>query len=161
MPFKRAMLHQRCGVSSVWAMPSCSVLSSSSWGACFSWPLPCFSWMTERRLKNSKWLRQCWNNSLLFNSLLGHLLLKKSRPARNVFIWIRILRTPPQLLKTSRKFGFYSACHADNKRFDSSSGHNSLVLQGFDAGQGQAAQHSNNDQPLRLRKKTSETTKSN
>lgn len=100
MPFKRATLHRRCGVSSVWAMPSCSVPSSSSWGACFSWPLPCFSWMTGRRLKNSKWLRQCLNNSPLFKSLLSHLLFKESRPARNVLRWVKILRTPPQRLKT-------------------------------------------------------------
>lgn len=68
-PSRRVTLHQRCGGSSVWAMPSCSVPLSSSWGACFSWRLPCFSWMTGKRQRNSKWLRHCWNNSSLFHLL--------------------------------------------------------------------------------------------
>lgn len=58
MPFRRAMLHQHCGGSSVWAMLSCSVPLSSSWGECFSWPQPCSSWMTGKRPRNSKWLRR-------------------------------------------------------------------------------------------------------
>lgn len=75
-PFSRATLRQRCGGSSVWAMPSCSVPLSSSWGACFSWPLRCFSWMTGRRQRNSKWLRHCLNNSSLFHLLFSHSFFK-------------------------------------------------------------------------------------
>lgn len=87
-PFSRATQPRHCGGSSVWAMPSCFVPSSSSWGACFSWPLPCFSWMTGRRPRNSKWLRQCLNNSSLFHLLFSHSFFKYLRLAWDVLRWL-------------------------------------------------------------------------
>lgn len=65
---RRATPPQHCGGSSAWAMPSCCAPLSLSWGACFSWPPLCFSWMTERRQKNSKWLTHCWNISVFVHS---------------------------------------------------------------------------------------------
>lgn len=65
MAFSRATQTQRCGSSSVWAMLSCFVPSSSSWGACFFWRPLCFSWTTGRELSNSKWLTYCLSNSSL------------------------------------------------------------------------------------------------
>lgn len=111
-PFRRATPRQRCGSSSVWAMPSCSVRLSSSWGACFSWPLPCFSWMTGRRPRNSKWLRHCWNNSSLFHLLFSHLFFKYLRLAWDVLHWLKNPNTPPQCksLKKWQKYWFYSEC---------------------------------------------------
>ena len=88
-PFSRATLSQRCGGSSVWAMPSCSVPLSSSWGACFSWPPRCFSWMTGRRPRNSKWLRHCLNNSSLFHLLFSHLFFKYLKRAWDVLHWLQ------------------------------------------------------------------------
>lgn len=88
-PFSRATLSQRCGGSSVWAMPSCSVPLSSSWGACFSWPPRCFSWMTGRRPRNSKWLRHCLNNSSLFHLLFSHLFFKYLKHAWDVLHWLQ------------------------------------------------------------------------
>lgn len=88
-PFRRATPRQHCGGSWVWAMPSCSVPLSSSWGACFSWPLPCFSWMTGRKLRNSKWLRHCWRNSSAFHLLFSHLFFKYLQLARDVYHWLK------------------------------------------------------------------------
>lgn len=71
--FVRATRRRRCGASSAWATPSCSVPLSLSWGACSSWPQRSSFWMTERRLRISKWLSAmleygkhfrlwwCWN----------------------------------------------------------------------------------------------------
>lgn len=105
-PSRRAIRRQRCGTSSVWAMPWCCVPLSSSWGACFSWPRPCSSWMTERRLRNSEWLKHCWNNTSLFHLLFSNLNLKFSW---GELLWINILDIFGKVVSTKVKTKFQAA----------------------------------------------------